>query len=88
MIVGLLITTFPPDSLQSMRRVWVPFATPLSSPIIAKDSCAIGSYLGKGEVFDVAVAEFALAYAEQAECDHAVLVEAVRSGHMEADDPT
>jgi uncharacterized protein (DUF2252 family) len=52
------------------------------------DAVAIGSYLGKGEVFDVAVAEFALAYAEQAERDHAVLVEAVRSGRMEANDPT
>jgi len=48
------------------------------------DSLAIGAYLGKGEVFDRAVTEFALAYAEQAERDHAALVEAVSSGRMQA----
>ena len=50
------------------------------------DAVAIGSYLGKGEVFDRAVTEFALSYSEQTERDHAALVEAVRSGRMEARD--
>ena len=50
------------------------------------DAVAIGSYLGKGEVFDRAVTEFALSYAEQTEHDHAALAEAIRSGRLEASD--
>jgi hypothetical protein len=34
------------------------------------DRIAIGSYLGKGDVFDCSVADFAAAYAEVAEEDH------------------
>jgi uncharacterized protein (DUF2252 family) len=48
------------------------------------DAVAIGAYLGKGDVFDRAVTEFALAYADQTERDHAALVEAVGSGRMQA----
>ncbi len=48
------------------------------------DALAIGAYLGKGDVFDRALAGFSLAYADQAKRDHAALVEAVRSGRMDA----
>ena len=44
---------------------------------------ALSSYLGKSDVFDEAVAEFASSYADQAERDHAALKNAVRAGDIE-----
>jgi hypothetical protein len=44
----------------------------------------ISGYLGKGDNFDEALGDFSLAYANQTEQDHAALVEAVRSGRLEA----
>ena len=43
----------------------------------------ISGYLGKGDLFDKAVADFSKAYADQSEKDHAVLKKAVRSGRLE-----
>ena len=48
------------------------------------DAATISGYLGKGDAFDEALGDFALAYADQTEKDHAVLVEAVNSGRLEA----
>jgi len=48
------------------------------------DAATISGYLGKGDNFDQAIGAFALAYADQTEQDHAALVEAVRSGRLEA----
>ena len=48
------------------------------------DRIAIASYLGKGDVFDRAVAEFSEAYADQNEHDYARFTEAVSSGRLEA----
>jgi uncharacterized protein (DUF2252 family) len=48
------------------------------------DRIAIASYLGKGEVFEHAIADFAAAYADQNERDYAAFAEAVRSGRLEA----
>ena len=48
------------------------------------DATTISGYLGKGDTFDQALGEFSLAYANQTEQDHAALVEAVRSGRLEA----
>jgi uncharacterized protein (DUF2252 family) len=48
------------------------------------DAIAIGAYLGNGEDFDKALADFAERYADQNERDHQALVEAVRSGRLEA----
>ncbi|MGI9557495.1 MAG: DUF2252 domain-containing protein [Solirubrobacterales bacterium] len=50
------------------------------------DAVAIGSYLGKGEVFDGAMVDFANDYADQAKLDYQALVDAVASGRMEARD--
>ena len=49
------------------------------------DSIAIAAYLGSSEVFDRAIAEFAEAYADQNERDHAALLEAIASGRVTAD---
>ena len=50
------------------------------------DAVAIGAYLGSGDAFDEAIAEFSDAYADQNERDHAALLEAIDSGRLEAVD--
>ena len=47
------------------------------------DTTKISGYLGKSEVFDEAIADFSVAYADQAECDHETLLKAVRSGRLD-----
>ena len=42
----------------------------------------ISGYVGRSDKLDVAMARFALAYAEQTEADHASLVRAVASGRL------
>ena len=49
------------------------------------DPAAIAGYLGKNDSFDIAIGEFAMAYADQAERDHQALVEAVKSGRITAE---
>jgi uncharacterized protein (DUF2252 family) len=48
------------------------------------DRIAIAAYLGKGDVFDRAIADFAEAYADLNERDYAALAEAVKSGRVKA----
>jgi uncharacterized protein (DUF2252 family) len=48
------------------------------------DRIAIAAYLGGGDVFDRALAEFAEIYADRNEKDHRALVEAVRTGRVTA----
>jgi uncharacterized protein (DUF2252 family) len=48
------------------------------------DRIGIASYLGGGDSFDRALGEFAEAYADQAERDHAALCDAIASGRLEA----
>jgi len=48
------------------------------------DGTAISGYLGKGDGFDEALVDFAVAYADQTEKDHAALGEAVNSGRVKA----
>ena len=49
----------------------------------AADVSAIRGYLGASDEFDDAMGRFALAYADQAERDHAVLKAAVRKGEVD-----
>jgi uncharacterized protein (DUF2252 family) len=44
----------------------------------------IGGYLGKNELFDQAIEKFAVAYADQTERDHALLVKAIHAGRLPA----
>ena len=46
---------------------------------------AIATYLGPGDVFDQAIADFAAAYADQNERDYESLVKAVKSGRLPAE---
>lgn len=48
------------------------------------DQCTISGYLGSSDQFDEAMASFAVAYANQAERDHAALKSAVRHGKIVA----
>jgi uncharacterized protein (DUF2252 family) len=49
------------------------------------DRFAIAGYLGRSDVFDRAIAEFASAYADQNEKDHAALAAAAASGKVRAE---
>jgi uncharacterized protein (DUF2252 family) len=48
------------------------------------DAALISGYLGKSDDFDQALGDFALAYADQNEKDHAAMVDAVKAGKLEA----
>jgi uncharacterized protein (DUF2252 family) len=48
------------------------------------DRLAIAAYLGKGERFDAAIAEFSARYADRNEADHARLLEAIGASELEA----
>jgi uncharacterized protein (DUF2252 family) len=49
------------------------------------DAVAIGAYLGGSEVFPVALADFAHAYADQNDADHQALVDAIATGNVKAE---
>jgi len=48
------------------------------------DAAVLMGYMGKSEAFEDALADFSVAYADQNERDHAALMEAIRSGRIEA----
>jgi uncharacterized protein (DUF2252 family) len=48
------------------------------------DRIAIASYLGRGDRFDRAIAQFAVTYADQNERDYETFMKAIRSGRLEA----
>jgi hypothetical protein len=48
------------------------------------DAATIAGYLGGRDKFDLAIADFAVAYADQNEQDHAALKKAVDSGRIDA----
>jgi hypothetical protein len=48
------------------------------------DAAQIAGYLGNRDAFDQAIAEFAEAYADQAERDHAALLTAIKEGRVQA----
>jgi uncharacterized protein (DUF2252 family) len=49
------------------------------------DPVALAAYLGSGTTFGGSMAAFAVAYADQAEHDHAAMVEAIADGRLAAD---
>ncbi|MDR3720670.1 MAG: DUF2252 domain-containing protein [Candidatus Acidoferrales bacterium] len=48
------------------------------------DPARIAGYLGKNAAFDRAIEKFAVAYADQTDCNHAALVKAIRAGKIQA----
>src|SRR4051794_15756189 len=49
------------------------------------DRIAIAAYLGKGDAFDRAIAEFSEHYADQNELDYGALADAAKSGRIEVE---
>jgi hypothetical protein len=47
------------------------------------ESALMCGYMGQSDTFDKAIAAFSIAYADQSEKDHAVLMKAVRNGDLE-----
>jgi uncharacterized protein (DUF2252 family) len=76
-----LVELFPPS-------VMIQYAD-LCGSILARaharcsEPALISGYLGRSDKFDQAIADFALAYADQAERDHRALERAVRAGKLE-----
>jgi uncharacterized protein (DUF2252 family) len=51
------------------------------------DAASIAGYLGKNDLFDSALDQFAVAYADQTDRDHQALVKAIRAGRVQAAPP-
>ncbi len=67
------------------REGGVPFApTRRRQHLTVDERIAIASYLGRGDAFDRAVADFFVAYADQTERDYAAFSAAVDSGRLVA----
>jgi uncharacterized protein (DUF2252 family) len=49
------------------------------------DPVALASYLGTSDVFDRALGEFAIRYADQNDRDHAALIDAIKDGRLTAE---
>jgi hypothetical protein len=45
----------------------------------------ISGYLGKSDKFDEAIADFSIAYADQSERDHGILMKAVQAGRLQVE---
>ena len=76
--------------VESLRVTGATLYTRLCAATLARaharwgDRIAIASYLGKGNAFDRAIADFAIAYADQNERDYEAFVSAVGSGRLTA----
>jgi uncharacterized protein (DUF2252 family) len=77
------ISTMVPDGMRQYGQLcgW----TLARAHARSGDRIAIASYLGSSDVFDKAIVQFAVAYADQNEKDHDALVHAVKSGRIAAE---
>jgi uncharacterized protein (DUF2252 family) len=77
------IETLLPEGLEIYGRVcgW----TLARAHARSGDRIAIAAYLGKGESFDQAIADFSLRYADQNELDYSALADAAKSGRIEVE---
>jgi hypothetical protein len=76
------LATVKPEALTLYSRICG--ETLARSHARAGDRVAIASYLGKSAAFDRALADFAVAYADRTERDHAALLAAIESGRLTA----
>ena len=76
------VDTMSPNVMTAYARICG--ATLARAHARSGDRIAIASYLGTSDVFDRAVADFSVAYADQNERDYEAMVAAVRSGRLEA----
>ncbi len=77
------VETLPPEGLEIYGRVcgW----TLARAHARSGDRIAIAAYLGKGESFDNAIADFSERYADQNELDYGALADAAKSGRIEVE---
>ena len=77
------VETLPPEGLAIYGRVcgW----TLARAHARSGDRIAIGAYLGKGDAFDQAIADFSERYADQNELDYGKLADAAKSGRIEVE---
>ncbi len=77
------VDNLPPEGLAIYGRIcgW----TLARAHARSGDRIAIGAYLGKGEAFDNAIADFSERYADQNELDYAALADAAKSGRIEVE---
>jgi uncharacterized protein (DUF2252 family) len=77
------VETLPPEGLEIYGRVcgW----TLARAHARSGDRIAIGAYLGKGDAFDEAIADFSERYADQNELDYGKLADAAKSGRIEVE---
>jgi uncharacterized protein (DUF2252 family) len=77
------VENLPPEGLAIYGRVcgW----TLARAHARSGDRIAIGAYLGKGDTFDQAIADFSERYADQNELDYGALADAAKSGRIEVE---
>src|SRR5262245_32521825 len=81
MKVSAIVETMEPETLKVYGRLcgW----TLAWAHARSGDPARIAGYLGKSDVFDQAMVEFASAYADQTESDYELMREAARAGRLE-----
>jgi hypothetical protein len=80
--ISLRVETFGQSEME-IYAGWCGRALALSHARAGK-SVTLSGYMGKSDTFDQAIAAFSMAYASQAEKDHAALERAVRKGKVKA----
>ena len=80
--ISLRVETFGQSEME-IYAGWCGRALALSHARAGK-SVTLSGYMGKSDTFDRAIAAFSMAYADQAEKDHAALERAVRKGKVKA----
>jgi uncharacterized protein (DUF2252 family) len=76
------VDTMPASTMSLYSRICG--ATLARAHARSGDRIAIAAYLGRSDAFDRAIADFAVAYADQNERDYQTMVDAVSSGRLEA----
>jgi uncharacterized protein (DUF2252 family) len=81
--ISILVETFGRAEMD-LYAGWCGKALALSHARSGSPATLAG-YMGKSDVFDQAIADFSMAYADQNEKDHAALERAVKKGQVKAD---
>jgi uncharacterized protein (DUF2252 family) len=80
--ISILVETFGRAEM-NLYAGWCGKALALSHAR-SGSSATLAGYMGKSDVFDRAIADFSMAYADQNEKDHTALARAVKSGKVKA----
>jgi uncharacterized protein (DUF2252 family) len=81
-------------NIGAMLEEALPFYAALCGHTLARaharagDAVALSGYMGEDSEFEKAIAEFAMAYADQTERDWRALLEAIKTGRISAEEPS